>query len=166
MPTQSSPQQPGTERGFQSCFHCLGLYLLSAVKIPAVLHLHQESLPTTSTHPSARSFPQALPTPSKPSVPTQLMRVPGSQRQGSSLLSRTLVASSKLMEGTCQDSSLLLGVSLLFTSPCGLILRLYTHTHLFKIQQCSNCTELHSHSRSQKLSEKLKCTPCRKISHK
>lgn len=70
------------------------LYLLSAVSIPPVLHLHRRSLPTTSTHTSACSFPQAVPTPAKPWVRTQLMRVPGSQLQGSSFLVRTLVASS------------------------------------------------------------------------
>lgn len=99
------------------------------------------------------------------------MKVQGCQCQGSSLLPRTLVASSKLMEETCQDSNLLLGVLLLFTIPCGSIGRFYTHTHagarLFKIQQRSNCTELRSHcagSRSLKAPGKLKCTPCRKIS--
>lgn len=91
--------------------------------------LQFQSWPTTSTHTPAWSFPQAVPTPPKPLVPTQLMRVPGSQRHRSSLLTGTLVASSKLMERTCQDSNLLLGVSLLFTSPCGSTLRLYPHTH-------------------------------------
>lgn len=91
--------------------------------------LQFQSLPTTSTHTPGWSFPRAIPTPPKPSVPTQLMRVPGSQRHRCSLLSGTLVASSKLMEGTCRDSNLLLGVSLLFTSPCGSTLRLYPRTH-------------------------------------
>lgn len=86
-------------------------------------------IPAHHLHPyiSLVLFPHAV-TPSKPWVPTQLTTVPGGQLQRSSLLPRASVASFKLMEGTCQDSNLLVRVSLLSMSPCGPILWLCTHT--------------------------------------